>query len=359
MESAFGDPGSGLVELASGIDALYLSGRGQLGAGVLEGLAVAKEHAGELGCVLPFAIGEEQFALGPGGFHRYAYRLEHEFGVIGVTPSENLPTFRIQPRSQHLHSIGPEGAVEWWSEVVSRIAEEVRFVPNRVDVYADFQGCYFPGLEINSFVRRAVEFRRYGEHGAYTGMDFGTRGGGTVFNRIYDKTLEIRVTGHDWLEEVWGDRYERDKPVVRVEFQFGRKGLREFGITTVGEALDAIGDLWRYGTCDWLTLRSASSDATRSRWPIAPEWLVVQQASLGMPSVGITRARAGRLRGELRLLLPLLNGAVAGFGARVGTVEIEDTLSVLRPYLREYERSSGRRFRDRVAAKRLELGESA
>ncbi|MDQ2729742.1 MAG: hypothetical protein M3Y91_18200 [Actinomycetota bacterium] len=73
-----------LSELASGIDALYLSGRGQLRPGL---------------------------TVRPHGWGRYRYCIDHWTARIGLTTSSHLPPVRIQPRSEYLHGIGPTKAV--------------------------------------------------------------------------------------------------------------------------------------------------------------------------------------------------------------------------------------------------------
>ena len=156
------------------------------------------------------------------------------------------------------------------------------------------------------------------------GFEFGRRTTGTVCGRIYDKTAEQVQKGNDYWPEIWGEAFDPSVPVYRVEFEFGRQGLVEFDLDTPREAVDAAGALWAWATEHWLTYRSPSSDTNRSRWPVAAEWVAVQRASLRAEAHGIERMYQGRRKGELRKLMPVLNGCMAGLAALVGASGIDE-----------------------------------
>ena len=120
-------------------------------------------------------------------------------------------------------------------------------------------------------------------------------------------------------------------------------------MNTLDEVLATIPALWLWVTTEWLTYRSPTSDKTRSRWPVAPEWKAVQRASLAEAAFGIERMYEGRSKGSVRRIMRLLNGLVAHYGALVGTEEIEATCARLVATLRDEEVVSRRSFADRVA----------
>jgi hypothetical protein len=177
----------------------------------------------------------------------------------------------------------------------------------------------------------------------------------TFSARIYDKTAEMAQSGADWWPAVWGERYLAGETVHRVEFEVGRKGLSEFGLDSPAQVLAGGADLWHYCTGDWLTYRLPSADENRSRWPPAPEWAQVQQASLASGYIGLQRAAAGRRAGSLRRLFPGLAGYLAAFAAIVGTADIEDTLVALDAQLRNDEIARRVPFAERVSRRRAEL----
>jgi len=129
-----------LVELASGVDALYLSGRTVLPIRLLEGLAQARQMAEAVSARVPFELGDECFTLAPTSFGRYRYCLEHPDGRIGVSPSTRLPPIRVQPRRAYLHTVGPTAAAARFENVVTAACGPVHMSVSRIDLYADFEG---------------------------------------------------------------------------------------------------------------------------------------------------------------------------------------------------------------------------
>jgi hypothetical protein len=103
-----------LVELTSGVDALYLSGRASLPDELLGRLEVAREeaiHANEATSVL---LGDVEFWLKPHSWQRYRYCLDHPYGRVGFTQSSYLPAIRVQPRTEFIQGSGPRPVVEWY-----------------------------------------------------------------------------------------------------------------------------------------------------------------------------------------------------------------------------------------------------
>lgn len=98
-----------------------------------------------------------------------------------------------------------------------------------------------------------------------------------------------------------------------------------------------------------MTLRVPGSDATRSRWEVAPEWLAVQNATLRNRSVAPERVHASRVSLSLERLQPRLTGSLARLAVISGTDDIEEAAATAPKYVRDYEIKSGRTFADRVA----------
>ena len=298
------DSGTLPVEVASGIDGLYLSGRVKAPTATLSRLAEARSAA-ESGTEPSFCeIGGQEFDVAPYALGKYRYRLVHRNGVVGVSPSEHLPPIRVQPRAEFLHGLGAKATVAWFrSSSLKPSAGAVLLTASRIDLHADWQG-WVPGWEDRDrFVCRADALAMRGDRGELTGWEFGRRDTNTLCARIYDKTLEIERKGNDYWLDIWGQRYRPELPVIRVEFEIGRTGIREFGINTPEEAIDGAGGLWMASTHDWLTYRTPTSDHTRSRWPIAEEWRCVQRATIAQGAQGLERMREGqRLANYVRSL---------------------------------------------------------
>jgi hypothetical protein len=125
---------------------------------------------------------------------------------------------------------------------------------SRLDLYVDVQGFPLDTGDRERYVCRADARRTYEQSERCSGFDFGSRRGGTVTGRIYDKTVDIANKGTDWWLEIWGDRRTPGTDVTRVEIEFGRQALTEFRLDSPAQVLAAAGELWAYGTEQWLTI---------------------------------------------------------------------------------------------------------
>ncbi|MDA8265448.1 MAG: hypothetical protein M0T79_08940 [Actinomycetota bacterium] len=191
------------VELASGIDALYLSGRAALPEDFERRLAAAREAAGE-GGTSSVLVGGVDFDVASHGMGRYRYCLTHRYGQVGVSPSTRLPALRVQPRTEFLHGAGVREACDWFMRLLSAEVGACVFTVNRIDLYGDFQGWCPTGDDRHNFVCRAKERDTYEDGDELTGFTFGRRKSGTVTARIYDKTRDAQHKGADFWPDVWG-----------------------------------------------------------------------------------------------------------------------------------------------------------
>jgi hypothetical protein len=121
-------------------------------------------------------------------------------------------------------------------------------------------------------------------------------------------------------------------------------------------ALERLPRLWGYLTDEWLSLRTPTSDQTRSRWPVAPEWLTVQQASLRNGAIGLDRMRAGHKSGSIRRLLPAARGYLAAVGALGGGQTLHDALRILGREIRLQDEAGRHSFDVQLAGKRIAYG---
>lgn len=345
-----------LRELASGIDALYLSARAFLTPAFLERMEECRRFARRIGRPAPLEMGQGYVGMAPHPFGRYRYCLEHPVGRLGLTESEHLPTVRVQPRAEALHSLGPERTVEVVSELLAPEFGRLNWSVSRVDVFCDVQGCEFSAQDARRFVCRADTRRTFEDSGRLTGFSFGSRTTKTLSARLYDKTADVAKKGTTWWLEVWGDAYRPTVPVWRLEFEVAREALCEFALSSPDEVLTAAGDLWAYATREWLTYRTPTADTTRSRWPLAPEWHDVQRATLLQRRIGAERMAAARTASSLARLLPGLTGYLASLGAIIGTEGIADTVDAAVHHLENYELATRTLFAERIERKRAAMG---
>ena len=195
-------------ELASGLDALYMSGQGEVPESVFERLQIGREVAEEADGPVGLEFGGVDFEILPRGLQKYRYRLEHLFGVVAFTPSAALPPIRIQPRSEFMHRVGPEGVVRFFRNVIEREVGAVQLGASRLDLYIDLQGWDLRVDDRHNFVRRATKVATHEDSDNFNGLVFGTRGTNTVYSRIYDKTIEIGKKGGLYVEQTWGPNHD-------------------------------------------------------------------------------------------------------------------------------------------------------
>jgi len=225
---------------------------------------------------------------------------------------------------------------------------------SRLDLFCDVQGWELDGDDRHDFVCRADRLDTHEEGAAFTGLEFGRRTTKTVCARIYDKTRQIEREGLDWWPTLWGEAYNPERPVLRVEFELGRQGLVEYGIRSPSEGLSGAPGVWASVTADWLSYRTRTEDGTKSRWPVSPEWARIQQATLRDKSIGTDRVRAGKRQGDLRRLVPQVVGYLASTGAVLDLDDVGSVLGALRVLVVDDEERRGVRFRERVATKQAE-----
>ena len=344
-----------LVELASGVDSFYLSGRGVLPEQLTSDLLQAQSQARETRERTEFRVGTDTFWVAGGGLNRFSFRLEHARGVVGLTTSSSLPTVHVQPNASFIHAVGIWAAVDWFTEVFESLLGRVVWKASRVDLFMDSHGWGLVSEDRENFVCRAQQRVIYEDDATLRTMMFGTAKSG-LKARIYDKSEESRKKGTDWWPDVWGEAFSPGERVIRVEFQVGREVLRQTQIDTPHDALERMPELWAYLTDSWLTLREPTRDRTRARWPLAPEWEQIQRASLRAEALGLSRVSEKARAGSLRRLLPQLRGYLASAGALLGAESLEETLHRVGRHLAVDEVDTGVLFGSRITEKRLAMG---
>lgn len=336
-------------ELASGIDALYLSGRGEVEQELLEDLDRVRETARAESDHVPFRLGRVEFGLAPYGWGKYPFRLSHEYGLIGITGSQKLPAIRVQPRAEMLHGVGPEATVDTFSDILSEVGE-VQWAASRVDLFTDVQGWWPTVEERDRFVTRARTRDTFEESEELNGFRFGRGGRGGLMARVYDKSRESDRKGTTWWRDKWGDAYLPGEPVARVEFQFGRTVLRQFTVDSPDDVFEKKAGLWGYATKQWLSYRSPSGD-TRSRWPIAEEWEAIQSVSLRDRPVTLERTYRQRSMATEAAIRPALCGYISALAAIRNVHSIDGILPGVASMLRVWESETGIPFSERVSRK--------
>jgi hypothetical protein len=345
-----------IVELVSGVDALYLSGRASLPGPLLGRLEVAREEAVRANEARPFLLGDVEYRMRPYRWQMYRYCLDHPLGRVGFTMSNQLPAIRVQPHAEFIQGSGPRPVVEWFRDLLESECGAVLFSVNRLDLFADFQGWDVNGDMRREFMSRGKSRTTFEEDEVFNGFNFGKRDTGTFSARLYDKTIRAEQNGEGYWKMIWGESFDSTKSVLRVEFEVNRAGLRQFDLSSPEDVLDAAGALWAYLTGEWLTHRVPGPDQTKARWAISPQWDVVRRAIIAENEFGLNRVYLGKRRGGVANIMPSLEGYLASFGAYAQATTLDLMLPHLRDALAQRERDTGISLGDRVVEKHRKFG---
>jgi hypothetical protein len=340
--------------LASGIDSLFASVRGQLIEGVLVALADVRALNPDIEVPCSFDGGPADLLLRRHGWRGYPFWFSSPRYELHLGASEPFPPAYVQLQAEHIHAVGIEAAVEEVEIMLHRdfFPDGCRAVASRVDVFADQQGWVPQHDDFHRFRCRALrrctfEVPRQ-QHGYGRRLSGFTFGKGDLLARIYDKTLEAAVTGKTWPELLWESR-DPELPVWRLEFQFRRPVLAELGLHGMADVIRHWQGLWDFGT-RWLTLRTRVADSNRARWPLTPEWVQLAAAGMGGSAVPLIRERVHQA--EIGRLTQGLVGYATSVEAVGGATGVGGVLTATVPSVRLYLAHRGASFAELVRAKR-------
>lgn len=270
--------GSPFQPLRLGVDSLYLSYRGKLSEESVDLLSGLKEFAqsakpGERGqAVLGF--GDRPFEVKDKARRLFSFALEDgSYRIDLARPQSSLPMAYCKVSSDCLAAIGPEKAQEELYAVLQSLGEPGAYpTVSRLDIFADF-ACTAPmnAWTEEAWVTRADRVYRYTEGGEFTGWGVGA--GGPLLCRLYNKSIEIKKSGKDYLKDLWRERgWNGSDPVWRLEFQFRHEVLKQFELGGFRAAMDSLKGLWIYAMAYVRLAVPNPKDRNRTRWATHPLW---------------------------------------------------------------------------------------
>ena len=263
--------------LRTGIDSLYLSFQGDLGASAEVDLAQLKLAAQSKRksdqAVAQYPINNHLFEVKPGGQRMYPYILEDGAFRIALSSggSRKIPFAYVKVSSDVLAHSNVNTILRDLTDVLAELSAEFELFPtvSRVDLFADFQTTEDLGaITTEAWVTRASSAVAYYYQGELSGWTIGE--GASMSARLYNKTLEIKQRSHKtYLFGLWRRAgYVDGSRVWRLEFQLTREVLDQLGIHSVASLLDNQGGIWAYATQSWLRLATPhTGDKNRARWP--------------------------------------------------------------------------------------------
>jgi hypothetical protein len=287
----------------------------------------------------------------------YKWILDHPKIRVAISRGLRVPLwgevrFSSEYLWEHRHDYS-KAFSDVWLFLMLIFGDQITLQASGVDLAKDFIGWEVGSLPLDAlwgcFITRAVaddtlpvdllidgpesikrRWRRV------TGLPFGKRNA-AVSAVLYDKTHEIRYhSPHKaWMYDLWQvERGEDGRPscsVWRLECRLKRKALREGGIETLWDLLERLSDIWAYlvghvgGGADglpdgWLRYVVPTEDTNRARWPVAPEWEVLQAPFAPVDAPTAPRSLAPFIRQRKREVN--MGRAVAAIAGYASTFEV-------------------------------------
>ena len=343
------DTESGTKILRHGVDSLYLSYTGALDQAIedqLEHLKLAAQSEDPIiqtGAV--FSIYDYAFEVLGRGKGRFPYVLQDNWFHLQLSrPSSTLPFCYAQLGSELLTRAGVEPSTEALTTLVSGLGKiGSAATVSRIDLCVDFTTSVdLSALPREAWVMRAHRYSTHHEQKIFSGFTFGM--GGDISARLYNKTLEIKKSGKDYLLPLWQTGgWDGEATVWRLEFQIRRTVLAEAGFRTVNEVLRSATSLWDYASTQWLRLAIPSlSDQTQTRWLDHPLWQILRAVEwVDSAREPLQRIRKQRDPSDKRLFVHGL-GAVTSYMAKTGEANFDLALACFGKAARRYHRERSR-----------------
>ncbi len=338
----------------------------------------AKIEAEDLGDMalapLPPFLGVN-LSIRPYGGGTFAYLVGNADVTVKIRKSGHSPSMaagQVELTAACLHRMGDRAALEKLAEWVEIWAPGAVLQPSEGDLCADTQG-WVPTLDDfrrKSFVCPAsrpslipydgdhVGYVRYGTGGAE-----GSRSGQAPIQcAIYDKTDEIRVHDKGWFVPLWSlsPDYVDGETVTRVEFRFRREYLKERGIETQAQFLEALSALWAEGLewCRYSVPGGDDGDENRSRWKVRDEWRLLRGLDWGGVAEKVLE-RIDQARPRLERTLAAIGGHLVSLQALAFdsmSLSIMEMLALTGPSLAKRWAARGEDYQAKVDHRRVRFG---
>lgn len=300
--------------VGSGIDILYLGFYVEVNEKLLSDLEAAKAGASNsLGEAL-ISIGENTFTIKPYRQERYPYILSNGDMWLQVAEgnADSYPSVYVQMESLYILSTGADSAVnEVRSFVSSNFGSIKEEKVSKVEMYVDVAGEKVYQGDVDKFVSRAGIRRFYRVYEEFTGFELGK---GDIRAKVYNKKEEIKKSHKEYMYSIW-DLIEEDEEVWRIEFELSRRALKGWDVEDYDSFKALSGDIWKYLTEEWLSMREQDNENTTRR-SLTSLWEEVSKARLSFGKA------TGAVRNNKRILeiehyISQIRGCRTSLGARL------------------------------------------
>lgn len=304
----------------------------------LEQFEKLKKAAQESMDIQTISIGNLVLTVERTGIPFYTYKLtSKDFSICFVkTEMNSNPPIVVKFFSEYLWSYGCKQAYQnflnWFSNFDAILLTNKL---SRTDICVDTDEVVFKQIDSKGVVSRARKKEErfvpseFSEGREFSGLKIGARG--SLHCRIYNKLIELTVSGKTWFKQIWQENgWDESKVVWRVEFEIRRHILKQFAINTIEELLQKEDRLWAYLTGEWLSIRQPSKDNV-SRWKVKRKWKIIESAGLNYQPSPLVRKVIKQ--GNLLQLLNQTAGLMLSVAALSKHDNIEDTSKVIQSWV--------------------------
>jgi hypothetical protein len=207
--------------------------------------------------------------------------------------ADNCPNVYVDMESLYILETSADSAVnEVRSFVSSNFGSILREKVSRVEMYVDLAGEKVYQGDVDKFVSRAGILSFHRVYGEFAGFELGK---GDIRAKVYNKKAEIKKSHKEYMYSIWdGVSRDKDEEVWRIEFELKRRALKEWDVEDYDSFKALSGDIWKYLTEEWLSMREQDNENTTRR-TLTFLWEEVQKARLSFGKV------TGALRNNKRI----------------------------------------------------------
>jgi hypothetical protein len=243
---------------------------------------------------------------------------------LSAGKSKKLPMAYVQVSSRLLCHSTPKVIEEELRAILRTLGDVYSPKVSRADLYLDFaSNLDMESWRRNAWVTRAKAVAQYAEDVDFTGWTIGA--GGSISARLYQKVIESKKSGKEYLHELWRVAgWDGETPVWRMEFQYKREVLDQLGLDSLPALLEHLDGLWSYATTEWLRLCIPNQDdRTRARWPVHPFWMALATVDWNKHGGPLTRTYSASRAPSMDWLGLRCASAIASIGAIANLVDFD------------------------------------
>lgn len=231
-----------------GVDSLYLSYPGQLSQSVdadLRELKAIAQARDDLAAKAQFTLGDHIFEVKDKSSGLFPFTIEDDAFQIRFSAhhAKSMPMAYVKVSSRYLSHKTPAEAEAHLRGLLAPLGDMDAPKVSRIDLFVDFASSVdMESWTRSAWVTKASSVSQYAQDQSFTGWLVGA--GSALMARLYNKQIEIKKSGKQYLEPLWRESgWDSVEPVWRLEFQFKREVLDQLSLSSLPSVLGNLNGL--------------------------------------------------------------------------------------------------------------------